>query len=84
MNGENADPLYKYLTSETKFVGFGEGKMAEMMGAIAAQMDPDYQNNGAIKWNFTKFLIGRDGRILARFEPTLDMDAVKEQVRSAL
>jgi glutathione peroxidase len=26
---------------------------------------------GGIKWNFTKFLIGRDGKILARFEPSV-------------
>ena len=26
-----------------------------------------------IKWNFTKFLVGRNGRVVARFEPTDDM-----------
>jgi glutathione peroxidase len=31
--------------------------------------DPAY--SGDIKWNFTKFLIGRDGKILARFEPNV-------------
>lgn len=37
-----------------------------------------------IKWNFTKFLIDREGRVIARFEPTVDMKEVREAVASAL
>ncbi|MGX8699690.1 MAG: glutathione peroxidase, partial [bacterium] len=36
--------------------------------------------NGKVKWNFTKFLIGRDGEIVARFEPTDDMADVARAV----
>ena len=32
-------------------------------------------SGGDIKWNFTKFLVGRDGKILARFEPAVKPDA---------
>ena len=84
VNGENADPLFRYLTANTSFSGFGEGKMAEILGPIAEKMDPDYKNNGSIKWNFTKFLIDRQGRIAARFEPTADMDEVARQARALL
>ena len=31
--------------------------------------------SGEIKWNFNKFLIGRDGKVLARFEPTVTPDS---------
>jgi glutathione peroxidase len=27
---------------------------------------------GEVRWNFTKFLVGRDGQVLARFEPSVD------------
>ena len=37
-----------------------------------------------IKWNFTKFLVDREGKVIARFEPTVDMDEVKEAVKAAL
>ncbi|MBM4068039.1 MAG: glutathione peroxidase [Planctomycetes bacterium] len=33
------------------------------------------KHGGAVKWNFTKFMIGRDGRIVARFEPAIDPDS---------
>lgn len=84
VNGENADPLYKYLTANTRFAGFGEGKMAELMNGMLAKLDPDFMNNGSIKWNFTKFLISRDGRIAARFEPTADLEDVKAKVQELL
>ena len=37
-----------------------------------------------IKWNFTKFLIARDGSVIARFEPTTEMDDVRKAVEAAL
>ena len=81
--GENADPLFKYLAENTKFEGF-KGAAGIAMNAVARKMDKDYKNNGNVKWNFTKFLIGRDGAILARFEPTEKMEVVKEKVAAAL
>ena len=84
VNGENAIPLYQYLTENTKFEGFGRGPMAMMMNQILKKMDKDYASTGSIKWNFTKFLIGRDGEILGRFEPTMNMKKVTEAVEAAL
>ena len=46
-------------------------------------MDRDYKNNGSIKWNFTKFLIDREGNIAARFEPT-DMKNLKKSIEECL
>jgi glutathione peroxidase len=80
--GENASPLFKYLSENTKFGGFGAKGI--VLGPIVRSMDKDYKNNGNVKWNFTKFLIGRDGEILARFEPTDDMKKVRAGVESAL
>ena len=37
-----------------------------------------------IKWNFTKFLIDREGKVIARFEPTADMEDVRNSVTEAL
>ena len=80
VNGDDAIPLYKYLTTATTFEGFGHSPMALAMAGIARKMDKDYKNNGNIKWNFTKFLIDREGNIKARFEPTADMKLVREKI----
>ncbi len=82
--GENADPLFRWLSENTSFGGFGKGPMALAMRAVVSQMDKDYKNNGSVKWNFTKFLIGRDGEIAARFEPTAPMEKVKAAVEALL
>lgn len=83
VNGENAIPLFKWLTGNTSFGGFGNSPMALMMAGIAKKMDKDYKNNGNIKWNFTKFLIDRNGEIVARFEPT-DMKKLKSTIEACL
>ena len=83
VNGENAIPLYQWLTSSTTFEGFN-GPAGLMLSGVVKRMDKDYKNNGNIKWNFTKFLIDREGNIVARFEPTMSMDKVRAAVEAAL
>ncbi len=61
VKGENAHPLFQYLTKETK-------------GMLTNQ----------IKWNFTKFLIGRNGEILGRFAPQTKPEKLKASIEEAL
>lgn len=84
VNGENAIPLYKWLVESSTFEGFGKGPMALVMGGVLKKIDKEYKSNSAIKWNFTKFLISREGQLLARFEPTESMKTVAEKVEAAL
>ncbi len=82
--GENAIPLYKWISENTEFDGFGMGPMAMLMNGVVKKMDKDYKKNGAIKWNFTKILVDREGNIVARFEPTVPMKKVADAVRATL
>ena len=72
VNGENELPLYTYLKSQKGFEGVGEHKY------------PDWDKKPDIKWNFTKFIIDREGRVVARFEPTADMAEVEACVKALL
>lgn len=82
--GENAIPLFKWLSENTKFEGFGKSPMSLIMNGVVKKMDKDFKNNGAVKWNFTKFLIDREGNVVGRFEPTVSMKTVKEKVEAVL
>lgn len=83
VNGENAIPLFRWLTENTSFEGFGMSPMGVMLSGVVKKADKDYKNNGNIKWNFTKFLIDRSGNIVGRFEPT-DMKKLKEKIKECL
>lgn len=84
VNGENALDLYKFLKSQKMFEGFGKGPKAMLMNTMLKKIDPDYKNYSEIKWNFTKFLVDREGNVVRRFEPTEDMKNVREAVKELL
>ena len=60
VNGENAAPLYRYLTSKDTNPGF----------------------SGPIGWNFEKFLVSREGKVVARFKTPVEPDS--EEVVKAI
>ena len=85
VNGENEDPLYTYLKEQKTFEGFDEEhELTPIIKDIVSKIDPDYENNSDIKWNFTKFLVNREGEVVERFEPTKDLDIVKEKIKEIL
>ena len=84
VNGEGADPLFAYLAGEKPFEGFGKGIKTAALQKFADMNNKQYGDKAYIKWNFTKFLIDRQGNVIARFEPTEDMAEVRKAVEAAL
>ena len=84
INGENALPVYEFLKSQKGFEGFGSGPAAIAMSAMLKKIDKDYKNNPDIKWNFTKFIVDRQGNVVERFEPTESMKKVDKCVSGLL
>ena len=80
VNGENALPLYAFLKEQKGFEGFGHSPKGLAMAAMCLTRDVNYKKNPDIKWNFTKFLVDRDGNVVERFEPTADMQDVAKKV----
>ena len=84
VNGETADPLFAFLAAEKPFAGFGKGVKNAMLETFANMNNKKYGDKAYIKWNFTKFLVDREGKVVARFEPTVDMADVKKAVLELL
>lgn len=86
VNGEAESPLYTYLKKQAPFKGYPEG--AE---EFAAQLDQIHQKTGtgfdqgdAIRWNFGKFLVSKDGKTILRFEPMVTPDMMEEAIQKML
>jgi glutathione peroxidase len=62
VKGEDAHPLFKYLTSEKK-------------GLLGSE---------SIKWNFTKFLINKEGKPVARFAPNTTPEKISKEIENLL
>ena len=66
-------------------MGFDEEHpLATIVESMLERTHLDYKETPDIKWNFTKFLIDRNGNVVERFEPTTDMDVVEEKIREIL
>ena len=51
---------------------------------MLARSNPDYASNPDIKWNFTKFLVDRKGKVVARYEPTVAPEQLEKAIEALL
>ena len=84
VNGDDADPLFAYLAAEKPFAGFGKGLKNAALNKFSDMNNKKFGDKAYIRWNFTKFLVNRQGEVIARFEPTEDMKDVRDAVAAAL
>ena len=84
VNGDSADPLFVFLATEKPFEGFGKGLKNKAIEKFADKNNKTFGDKTYIKWNFTKFLVDREGNVVKRFEPTYDMDDVRSEVEAML
>ena len=84
VNGETADPLFAYLAAEKPFAGFGKGLKNTALNKFSDMNNKKFGEKAYIRWNFTKFLVNREGEVIARFEPTEDMEEVRNAMAKEL
>ena len=73
VNGEKEIPLFKWLKSKKGFAGFNPNhKLTKILTEMFTKADPDFASKPDIKWNFTKFLVDKQGHVVQRFEPTAE------------
>ena len=83
VNGDNESPLYTYLKEEQpkEEVKGLKNKMA--MKAIA-KISTTCKKEGDIVWNFTKFLVDRNGKVVKRYDPTTDPKNIEKDILELL
>ncbi|WP_139906139.1 glutathione peroxidase [Clostridium thermarum] len=85
VKGAEAHPLFKYLTVEAPFKGFDKSTpMGKILYNVLSEKYPENLVGDSIKWNFTKFLIDREGKVVKRFEPTSEPFDMEEDIKKLL
>ncbi|GAA6529613.1 glutathione peroxidase [Segatella asaccharophila] len=85
VNGDDAEPLYKFLKEKKGFAGWDETHpIYPVLDKMLSKEDPDYKSKPDIKWNFTKFLINKKGHVVTRFEPTEKIEHVAAEIEKLL
>lgn len=84
VRGDQAAPLYQYLTGAAPFKGYENDKESgQLIQKVVSEYYSDNAQGNGIKWNFTKFLINRDGSQVQRFEPSTtpeELDPILEKL----
>ena len=85
VNGPDAIALFSYLKQKQGFGGFDlNDRLGKLLDEMLEQQDPGFREKADIKWNFTKFLIDRKGRVVRRYEPTEPMTNIERDIEQLL
>ena len=86
----NAEEIANFcsLTYDVTFPVFAKidvnGSSADPLYGELKKQAPGFLGTEGIKWNFTKFLVGRDGKVLKRYAPTDKPESLKADIEAAL
>ena len=83
VNGDGAIPLFADMATAYPFQGFN-GLKKIVMNKVAKSVDKEFGDKAYIKWNFTKFLVDRDGNVVERYEPTTECKVIEEDIKKLL
>lgn len=84
VRGETAHPLFKNLITQRGFEGLGSGLKATALSAMFKKLYKDSYSDNQIKWNFTKFLIDKNGNVVNRYEPTVKPKTIASAIEKLL
>ena len=83
VNGQEAHPLYDYLKSQAPTEEY-KGVKAKAAAALFKTISKSVEKESDIKWNFTKFLISKDGTSIKRFPPTTTPEEMDAEIKAML
>ena len=83
VNGPEATPIFEYLKGQAPTEEYN-GLKAKGMKALFKKISKSVEKDSDIKWNFTKFLISRDGQTIHRYAPTTDPKKMEQDILEML
>ena len=83
VNGPNADPIFEYLKDAAPVEEY-KGLKAKATRTMLKGISKSVEKDSDILWNFTKFLINRDGTVVKRFPPVTTPEAMEDDIKSML
>ena len=83
VNGENESELYTYIKNEIKEDTI-EGMKNKLAMKAIEKISTTCVKDGDIMWNFTKFLVDRDGNVVARYSPTFKPEDMEEKIKEII
>ena len=84
VRGDDAIPLFRYLTEQKGFEGMGKGIKNKAFDMMLKARYKDRYKDSQVKWNFTKFLVDRQGEVVARFEPVVEPSEIAAYIEKLL
>ena len=83
VNGDEAAPLYTWLKNEAP-AEEKKGFKAKMNALLFKLISKTAKNENDIKWNFTKFLVDRQGNVVKRYAPTTTPEEIEQDIKTLL
>lgn len=84
VNGDGSEPLYVYLKEQIPDDPEPKGVKNKLAMKAIAAMPGVSKEKGFIKWNFTKFLVDRDGKVVGRFGPTDEPKEMETKIKELI
>ncbi|WP_372639632.1 glutathione peroxidase [Ancylomarina sp.] len=84
VRGENAHPLYKMMTTEKPFKGFDDSASGQKFKSFLSGKFPEIYEGDGVKWNFTKFVFDRSGKLVRRIEPNIAPKDFEKEIAGML
>lgn len=84
VNGDKADPLFSYLKEQISEDTEPKGVKNKLAMKAIEKLPGVSKEPGFIKWNFTKFLVDRSGKVVGRFGPTDKPEEFEDKIKELL
>ena len=83
VNGANAEPIFEYLKAQAPTEAYNgiKGKATRMM---LKGLSKSVEKDSDILWNFTKFLVNRDGTVIKRYAPITTPEDIEKDIQGML